>query len=123
MNNTFELVIDPANGQQVYESKEHKLQVAFSDLEEELNWNYAKAACSAQGEGWRLPTNNELKIIYDELFKLKLGNFEACRYWGEYDNWKSAYQAFFGNEFSCYIIDNFRYRKARPVRSINPRNY
>jgi hypothetical protein len=51
MNNTFELVIDPANGQQVYESKEHKLQVAFSDLEEELNWNYAKAACSAQGEG------------------------------------------------------------------------
>jgi len=37
MNNTFELVTDPATGKQFYESKEHQLQVAFSDLEEELN--------------------------------------------------------------------------------------
>jgi hypothetical protein len=109
---------DPQTGKQVWESKEHNLQVAFSDLEQELNWNDAKAACIAQGEGWRLPTNNELKIIYDELFKLKSGNFEACQYWCEYDNWKSAYTAYFRNEFSCVITDNHYQRKVRAVRTI-----
>jgi len=121
MHSTFKLVTYPQTNQQVWESKEHNLQVAFKDLEQKLNWNDANTACKAQGEGWRLPMKNELKIINEELFKLKLGNFEVSQYWGEYDNWKSAYQAFFSNErneFNCLIIDNHLLRKVRSVRSI-----
>jgi hypothetical protein len=56
--------------------------VAFSDLDQKLNWNDADDACKALGEGWRLPLNNELKILHDEFFKLNLGNFEESWYWG-----------------------------------------
>ena len=121
MNSTFEIVTDPQTGQQIWESKAHKLQVAFSDYEQELNWNDANAVCKTVRGGWRLPMNFELKILHEELFKLKLGNFEASQYWGEYDNWKSAFTAYFRlerSEFVCVITDNHYLRKVRLVRSI-----
>ena len=83
MNSTFEIVTDSLTGHLIWESKEHKLQVAFSDLEQKLNWNDANAACNALGEGWILPTLDELKIMSRELYECNMGEFQS-RYLNEY---------------------------------------
>jgi hypothetical protein len=74
MNNTFEIVIDPANGQQVYESKEHKLQVAFKDFEP-MDKDEANQFINNNGNGWRLPSVQEFDLIYKEMFFYNIGNF------------------------------------------------
>lgn len=38
-----------------------------------LNWEDAKTACANLGKGWRLPTMNDLKLLY--LNRSKIGNF------------------------------------------------
>ena len=83
MNSTFEIVTDPKTGQQVYESKEHRLQVAFKDLENKMTWDEANSACVKLGEGWRLPSLDELKIMSRELYECNMGNFQS-RYLSEY---------------------------------------
>lgn len=42
-------------------------------------WGEAKKACEKLGDGWRLPTIEELKFIY--VNRDKLGNFKADIYW------------------------------------------
>ena len=50
MNRTFKIVTDPQTGQQVYESKEHRHQVYFKDLENIMYWKEAYFACRELGE-------------------------------------------------------------------------
>ena len=50
MNSTFEIVTDRQTGQQVYESKEHRLQVYFKDLENIMTRKEAYFACRELGE-------------------------------------------------------------------------
>ena len=40
--------------------------------------NEAKKACADLGDGWRLPTKDELNLLYEN--KDKIGGFESC-YW------------------------------------------
>lgn len=44
-----------------------KLQIASNDFPEKLDWNDAKKACSMLGNGWRLPTEEEIKILKDKI--------------------------------------------------------
>ena len=55
------------------------LLVAQNDFPVEMKWNDAKNACLALGKGWRLPTKNELNILY--MKKLKIGGFVSNYYW------------------------------------------
>jgi hypothetical protein len=50
-----------------------------------MNWNDAKEACAELGDGWRLPTKDELNILYHN--KDKIGGFAGYIYWSstEYD--------------------------------------
>jgi hypothetical protein len=41
------------------------LLVAEYDFPEAMNWDDAKKSCRALGNGWRLPTNKELRFMYD----------------------------------------------------------
>ena len=47
MNRTFKIVTDPQTGQQVYESKEHRLQVYFKDLENIMTRKEAYGGCKS----------------------------------------------------------------------------
>jgi hypothetical protein len=59
-----------------------RLQVAENDFENEMNWYQAKSACYDLGNGWRLPTKEELKVMYEQLHKKDQGNFkEDTLYW------------------------------------------
>ena len=42
------------------------------------DWDDAKKACKNLGNGWRLPTKDELNLLYEN--KDKIGGFESC-YW------------------------------------------
>jgi hypothetical protein len=46
------------------------LEVAQSNLLPLMNWSDAKNACSRLGKGFRLPTKNELNLIYQNRSKL-----------------------------------------------------
>ena len=54
------------------------LVVAQHDFPDMMNWLDAKSACERQGEGWRLPTKDELNILYQN--KNKIGGFAGHYY-------------------------------------------
>ena len=57
----------------------NKLEVMSTDLATQ-EWDEATKACAALGEGWRLPTVDELNMLY--LNKDKIGGFVNSFYWG-----------------------------------------
>ena len=76
------------NGREVSTIKIGNLEVMTVDLEEviEMNWDDAMKACADLGGGWRLPTKDELNILYEN--KDKIGGFANEYYWSstESDN-------------------------------------
>ena len=65
------------------------LEIAQYDFPGTMNWNDAKIACEALGDGWRLPSLDELNILYQN--KVAIGDFEFNNYWSseEYDGTKT----------------------------------
>ena len=63
------------------------LEVAQYDFPNRMNWNDAKKACTKLGKGWRLPTKNELNVMYKN--KRKIGGFVRWLYWSSDENYYS----------------------------------
>ena len=57
------------------------LEVAQYDFPNPMNWDTAKKICGTLGKGWRLPTKEELQLMYTELHKKGNGGFKASNYW------------------------------------------
>jgi len=57
------------------------IQIAKEDFPEEMNWYDAKKACDNLGDGWRLPTIFELRMMYEHLYLEGKGNFTHQHYW------------------------------------------
>ncbi len=55
------------------------LLVAEFDFPEKMNWISAEKKCRELGKGWRLPTENELDILYK--YRDKIGGFSPDGYW------------------------------------------
>lgn len=74
------------------------LEVMTEDLGElTMNWDDAMKACAALGDGWRLPTKDELNILYEN--KDKIGGFGNDDYW---NYWSST-----ENDYSSAWLQNF----------------
>jgi len=58
-------------------------EVYPTDLEE-MTWDQAKAACANLSNGWRLPTKDELNLIYEN--KDRVGGFANNYYWSSTEN-------------------------------------
>jgi len=54
------------------------LEVMTEDLGK-MTWDEAKKACKNLGDGWRLPTKDELNLLYEN--KEKIGGFANGFYW------------------------------------------
>jgi hypothetical protein len=95
------------------------LQVALKDLGE-MNWEDATAACANLGSGWRLPTKEELQVMYKELHLKDRGNFCGdCLYWSSSQNGgHNAWYVRFANGFAYYDITYFNYYQVRAVRAL-----
>jgi hypothetical protein len=59
-------------------------EVAQFDFKIKLNWVDARNACNRLGDGWNLPSKEQLKIIYDN--RLKLTNFSLGCYFSATKN-------------------------------------
>ena len=55
------------------------LEVMTEDLEGRYTWDDAMKACADLGDGWRLPTKDELNLLYEN--KEKIGGFADNDYW------------------------------------------
>ena len=56
------------------------LEIAPNEFPSKMNWQNAKKACEALGNGWRLPTRDEMYILND--YKDKIGGFASLGgYW------------------------------------------
>ena len=58
-----------------------KIEVATFDFNDKMNWDDATNACLALGDGWRLPTVEEFKLIFSELLQKVKDNFQISYYW------------------------------------------
>ena len=55
------------------------IEIAQFDFPEEMNWVDSRKSCEALGEGWRLPTKEEMEEIYEK--KDKVEGFTHSTYW------------------------------------------
>ena len=86
------------------------LEVMTEDLGE-MEWEEAKKACKNIGDGWRLPSKDELNLLYEN--KEKIGGFVNRYYWSstEYGADKAWRQTFnsgyvnegYGKNFTYYV--------------------
>ena len=86
------------NGREVSTVKIGNLEVMTEDLGE-MNWDAAIKACAVLGDGWRLPTKNELNVLKEN--KDEIGSFANNYYWsstevGRNDAWKQGFPS--GNQ-------------------------
>jgi hypothetical protein len=86
------------------------LEVAQHDFPNRMNWDDAKVACAKLGEGWKLPTKDELNLLYQN--KDKIGDFADYDYWSSTEsNNDSAWEQDFDTgiqynyyeDYKCYV--------------------
>lgn len=81
-----------------------------------MNWETAKKTCAELGDGWRLPTKDELNLIYQ--IKDEIGGFANSYYWSstEYNN-TSAWGQSFDDGKQYYYYKNGK-SSVRAVRAL-----
>jgi hypothetical protein len=82
----------------------------------EHNWEDAKKVCEELGDGWRLPTREELHLMW--LNRENIGGFAAAYYWSssEYDKFNAWNQYFYNGRQSNYL--KFATYYVRAVRDV-----
>ena len=87
-----------------------KLIIAKIDLPKKMSWDNAQIACSQLGFGWRLPTNDELNLLFQN--KAKIGGFKNDGYWSSVENdldnvWHKDFNQgkfTYGNKYNGYMV-------------------
>ena len=95
------------------------LEVAQYDFPEKMSWQSAESACASLANGWRLPTEDELKNLY--LNKDKTCCLGDWNYWSstEYDKCLSAFNHFKKNpNRTTYYGKRFQ-KYVRAVKALN----
>jgi hypothetical protein len=97
-----------------------EVQVGNQDFSDRMNWEDAKRACNELGDGWRLPTKEELKAMHDQLHKKGHGNFESDGYWSntEVDIYLAWYFDFTSGAADYYDKDHLTTYYVRAVRAL-----
>ena len=84
------------------------IEVAQYDFPEKMKWDEAKAAVTKLGDGWGLPTKDELNVLYQN--KDKIGGFASSTYWSSTENdYNFAWFQYFYNGFQNYGNKNGTY--------------
>jgi formylglycine-generating enzyme required for sulfatase activity len=91
-----------------------------------MDWNEAKNACEKLGEGWRLPTKDELDIIYKNRaliggFGKLQPDYEQTFYWSSSllaDGNNNYYYIHLITEFHTTVMDKNEALSVRAVRTI-----
>jgi hypothetical protein len=92
-------------------------EVASEDLPDKYTWYKAIEAINDLGNGWRLPTKEEIGLLYKR--KEGIGGFASDYYWSssEYGSYNAWYQNFYsGTQY--YTSNKNYYFRVRLVRNI-----
>ncbi len=105
-------------GEMNIEVKGKNLEVYSTDLYGLYSWNEAVKAVKLLGDGWRLPTKDELNQMY--LKKKEICGFVAIYYWSSSED--GLYYAWNQNFVNGYQLSELKYdlRRIRPVRDLKP---
>jgi hypothetical protein len=99
----------------LYKTLTLHFEVYHTDLEE-MSWYQAKEACANLGNGWRLPTKDEINLIYEN--KDMLGGFVGGNYWSSTEClYNYAWGQYFNNGLQNYYYKGSEYN-VRAVRAI-----
>jgi len=94
-----------------------ELLVAFTDFQFPMSWQEATNCCKELGDGWRLPSFDELKQLF---YHKEKGNFKDFRYWtSDYPNRTHAWNIDFTTGISFYYCSKDNFFLARAVKEIN----
>ena len=92
------------------------LEIAQHDFSNQLDWFEAKSACAALGNGWRLPTKDELNFLYNN--KNQIGGFASNWYWSSSETgYDFAWHEHFDSGIQYYNNDKIFKNFVRAVRS------
>ena len=95
--------------------KLNNIEIAQFDLPDEVTWYNAKRECKELGKGWRLPTKDELNLLYknkDKICGFEDMAYRSSTYWSgknynhlETSNEKSWMQSF-ANGYRFYYFND-----------------
>lgn len=112
-------VIEDKNSYTITFGGGRKILVARKDFDTRMSWTNAVNACKRLGEGWRLPSVDELKGMYNELFLERQGNFEAVGYWSSERYYSyGAWWVNFNNYAEEYNQPIYAVSKVRAVKDL-----
>ena len=79
-----------------------------------MNWHEAKIACKTLRKGWRLPTKDELSMLYEN--KEEIGGFANYFYWSSTEDahnnaWSQVFND--GNQFYASKTNTLYVRAVR----------
>tara|TARA_R110001599_G_scaffold161376_1_gene349943 strand:- start:59 stop:403 length:345 start_codon:yes stop_codon:yes gene_type:complete len=81
-----------------------------------MNWHEAKIACKKLGTGWRLPTKDELNMLYEN--KEEIGGFSPNYYWSSTENdYDNAWGQYFNDGVQNYGSKLSNFNLVRSVRA------
>jgi hypothetical protein len=92
-----------------------KFEVYPKDLGQH-NWEDAKKVCEDLGDGWRLPTREELHLMW--LNRESIGGFDAACYWSSSDNYFNfAWIQYFhnGSQYNGFKSNTLYVRSVRTL--------
>jgi hypothetical protein len=91
------MVIGQSNEIIAKPTKIGNLEVAEYDFPTTMTWEKAQKACADLGSGWRLPTKDELNLLYKN--KDEIGGFAVAYYWSSTEGRDNglAWVQYFGN--------------------------
>ena len=100
----------------------NNIEVARNDFKNAQTWNDAIAKCKGLGNGWRLPTLDELNKLYnnkDKIGGFKDSYFDNAHYWSstEYDNDYAWSKNMFNGEGGQVVGYRYLTYNVRAVRS------
>jgi len=105
-----------------FECHGETIEVAKKDFPRDMSWNDAMASCENLGNGWRLPSINELKAMYEQLHTKGKGNFRTYDwYWSSSENnLRPAYHAWLFNfdDGRAYNGDLYYKSNSNHVRAV-----
>ena len=90
-------------------------EVAKNDFPKKMTWYKAKKACTDLGKGWRLPTKDELNLMFEN--KDIIDGFSNYYYWSStemsnYGAWGQSFNFGYQNDYGKHD-----YSYVRAVRS------
>ena len=96
-----------------------KFEVSPLDLPDKMRWVRAVDVCSSLNYGWRLPTVEELKIMYTDLHVLGNGNFLNKMYWSSTRNGLNNVWGVFFKCGNAYCGSENYFCRVRAVRDLD----